>query len=88
MLGGMGFEGFLAIHYLRAGAFSPHKWAGFVGLGLFLLGLMFLMMGIIGDMLNRHRIYLEEVLYYTRWQNWQRHRRDRLAQTAAQSDDL
>ncbi|MHC4294859.1 MAG: hypothetical protein ACYSTL_04675 [Planctomycetota bacterium] len=63
---GVLFEGFLGIHYIRTGVFSPHKWAGFVGLGLGLLGLIFLLIGIVGDMLDRHRIYLEEILYHVR----------------------
>jgi len=57
---------FLLIHYIRTGSFTPHKWAGFTGAALLALGLMSLFMGIIGDMLNRHRIYLEEVLSHLR----------------------
>ena len=57
---------FFLIHYLAAGRFSPHKWAGFAGGGLFVLALLLLMMGVVGDMLNRHRIYLEELLYHLR----------------------
>jgi glycosyltransferase involved in cell wall biosynthesis len=59
-------EGFLMVHYLRTGNFSPHKWAGFAGAALLGLGLMSLIMGIFGDMLNRHRIYLEEALWHLR----------------------
>lgn len=59
-------ELFLLIHYLATGTFSPHKWAGFTGAGLFALGLVLLTTGMIGDMLNRHRMYLEELLYYVR----------------------
>ncbi len=57
---------FLAVHYLRTGSFSPHKWAGFAAAGLFVLALLLLHTGMIGDMLNRHRIYLEELLYHQR----------------------
>ncbi len=61
-----GLAVFLGIHYLQSGAFSPHKWAG-VSAGLFLaLAVMMVHMGLMGDMLNRHRIYLEEVLYRQR----------------------
>lgn len=63
-------ELFLLVHYLRTGQFSPHKWAGFVGAALLVLGLMMLYMGLIGDMLNRHRIYLEELLYRQRESAW------------------
>jgi glycosyltransferase involved in cell wall biosynthesis len=65
---GIALEAFLVVHYLRAGTFTPHKWAGFSGLGLCALGLVLLLMGILGDMLKRHRIYLEEVLYHVRSQ--------------------
>ena len=62
----VGLSVFLLVHYLRTGAFSPHKWAGFVAAGLGILGLMAIHMGLIGDMLNRHRVYLEELLYHDR----------------------
>lgn len=57
---------FMAIHYLVTGAFSPHKWAGFTALGLAVIALLILHVGVIGDMLSRHRIYLEELLYRQR----------------------
>jgi glycosyltransferase involved in cell wall biosynthesis len=66
MLPGLGLEVFLWIHYLRQGAFHPHIWAGFTGAALFVLGLGLLLVGVIGDMLNRHRMYLEELLYHVR----------------------
>lgn len=58
--------GFLLIHYLSTGGFSPHKWAGFAAAAMGVLGSILLLMGILGDMLNRHRIYLEELLYRER----------------------
>ncbi|MGB6043544.1 MAG: glycosyltransferase family 2 protein [Pirellulales bacterium] len=54
--------GFLLIYYLRTGGFSPYKWTGFAAGTLAILSLVFLHMGILGDMLNRHRLYLEELL--------------------------
>jgi hypothetical protein len=60
--------GFLMLHYLSNGSFTPHKWAGFTSGALLILALLVLLMGIIGDMLNRHRIYLEELLYHRRVQ--------------------
>ena len=57
---------FLLAHYLETGGFSPHKWAGFTGAALAALGVLFLFMGLIGDMLARHRVYLEELLYHRR----------------------
>lgn len=66
MASGVILELFLLGYYLFTQSFTPHKWAGFTGAGLFVLGLMLLTMGIIGDMLDRHRIYLEEILYHFR----------------------
>jgi len=57
---------FLGVHYLGTGGFSPHKWAGFTGAAALTLGLFVFLTGLIGDMLNRHRIYLEELLYRER----------------------
>ena len=57
---------FLAIHYLNTGHFSPHKWAGFTSAALAVFGLLTFMMGLVGDMMNRHRLYLEELLYQVR----------------------
>jgi hypothetical protein len=57
---------FLLVHYLRTGNFSPHKWAGFTGGGLIVLAVLLLHLGMIGDMLDRHRIYLEELLFHVR----------------------
>jgi len=58
--------GFLMIHYLSTGSFSPHKWAGFGSAASAIFGLLLLFMGVLGDMLNRHRVYLEELLYRQR----------------------
>jgi len=57
---------FFLLHYLRTGAFSPHLWAGFSAATLLVLAFLALHIGLIGDILNRHRIYLEEILYYQR----------------------
>lgn len=64
-------EIFLLIHWISTGfrTFTPHKWAGFTGAALMVVALLLLMMGVIGDMLNRHRVYLEEVLYHVRNSN-------------------
>lgn len=63
LLTGCGFLLFLLVHYLRSGAFSPHIWAGFVGGGLGLAGLLTLALGVLGDMLVRLRVNQEEILY-------------------------
>jgi glycosyltransferase involved in cell wall biosynthesis len=62
----LGLEIFALIHYLQTGSLTPHKWAAFTGLGLCLLSVAALQLGMVGDMLNRHRIYLEELLYERR----------------------
>ena len=64
---------FLAVYYLIHGRFSPHKWAGFTAVALFVLALLLLHTGMIGDMLNRHRIYLEELLYHQRDRSTEHH---------------
>ena len=66
IVAGFGLLAFLGVHYLNTGGFSPHKWAGFSGAGALMLALLVFFAGLIGDMLNRHRIYLEELLYRTR----------------------
>ena len=62
----LGLELLSLIHYLITGSLTPHKWAAFTGLGLCIISLASLQLGTIGDMLNRHRIYLEELLYERR----------------------
>ena len=61
-----GLGAFLMWHYLSTGGFSPHKWAGFSVVALVALALLMAQIGLIGDMLNRHRVYLEELLYRQR----------------------
>lgn len=57
---------FFILNFLRTGRFSPHLWAGFLAGGSVALALAMLHIGIIGDMMTRHRIYLEEILYHQR----------------------
>ncbi len=61
---GFALLGFLGVHYVQTGAFSPHIWAGFVGGSFCFLGLMTLVTGLIGDMLVRIRMNQENMLYY------------------------
>ena len=63
---GIAMGGFVALHFIQTGDFSPYKWLGFSSLGLGLLAGISLHMGLFGDMLVRHRLYLEELLYYER----------------------
>ena len=58
--------GWLFYWRVTEGKFTGQIWAGFSSAALTALGLIFLHMGILGDMLNRHRIYLEELLFDTR----------------------
>jgi glycosyltransferase involved in cell wall biosynthesis len=57
---------FLLRHWLATGQLSPHKWAGFAAAALAALAAAALHLGVIGDMLNRHRVYLEEILFRQR----------------------
>ncbi|MCA9246281.1 MAG: glycosyltransferase family 2 protein [Planctomycetales bacterium] len=53
-------------NYFATGSFSPHRWAGFAATVLGICGVAFLFMGVLGDMLHRQRVYLEEILYNSR----------------------
>lgn len=57
---------FVLVHYFQTGQFTPHKWAAFASGVLGAMAMLMGTMGIIGDMLNRHRVYLEELLYRQR----------------------
>lgn len=58
--------GFFLVHYARTGQFRPHTWAGVAAGACIGLAALMIHIGLIGDMLNRHRIYLEELLYRQR----------------------
>ncbi len=60
---GFGFLGFLGLHYLEVGAFTPHIWSGFVGGSFCFLGFSTFVTGLIGDMLVRIRMNQENILY-------------------------
>ena len=63
---GFALLAFLLVHYLDTGAFSPHRWAGFVGGSFGFLGILTLVLGLLGDMLVRIRLNQEEILYLLR----------------------
>lgn len=65
---GLLLGGFQLSVYLDRGTFSPHKWAGFTSITCFILALILVHMGVLGDMLSRHRMYLEELLSRSRMQ--------------------
>jgi hypothetical protein len=60
---GLGFIAFLGWHYVTTGHFSGHIWAGFVGGALSFVGLMFAILGVVADMLDRVRVNQERILY-------------------------
>ena len=57
---------FFLVHYARTGQFRPHTWAGVTAGACIGLAALMIHIGLIGDMLHRHRIYLEELLYRQR----------------------
>jgi glycosyltransferase involved in cell wall biosynthesis len=61
-----GLGAFFLAHYARTGQFRPHTWAAVSAGASFGLAVLMFHIGLIGDMLNRHRIYLEELLYRQR----------------------
>jgi len=60
----LGLAGFLFFHYLHAGSFSPHKWAGFTAGFFFIVSLLTLTLGFILEIFARMRLTQEEMLYY------------------------
>ena len=71
---GLALLGFLLVHFLRTGAFSPHIWAGFTGGGFVLLGILTGVLGVVGDMLVRMRMNQEEILYFLKRRAYDRGR--------------
>jgi glycosyltransferase involved in cell wall biosynthesis len=55
--------GFVLIHYILYGSFSPHKWAGFLSLGLVLISALIFIAGMLADMMDRLRQNQEKLLY-------------------------
>ena len=60
---GLALFAYLAVHYARTGALTPHKWAGFAGAFLVMLGTANLFLGFVLDMFARMRINQEQILY-------------------------
>ena len=57
---------FSIYHYAQHGTFFPHTWAIVTAGACALLAAGMLHLGVIGDLLSRHRVYLEELLYRQR----------------------
>lgn len=60
---GAALEVFLLGHYVFAGAFTPYKSVGFIGLGFFIFGMLVLIIALVADMLNRLRLTQDKLLY-------------------------
>ncbi len=56
-------ELFLGIFFLITGDFTPYKFVGFIGFGLFVFGLLLVIVGLLADMFNRIRLNQERILY-------------------------
>lgn len=54
---------FMLLHYLLTGEFTPYKFIGFIGVYLFSLGLVFLIIGFLADILVGIRLTAEKQLY-------------------------
>lgn len=63
LLIGLSFLGFLGVHWLRSGAFTPHIWAGFVGGALGFLAVSTYVTAVLADMIVRLRLNQENLLY-------------------------
>jgi glycosyltransferase involved in cell wall biosynthesis len=63
LLCGFLLTGFLIIHYVINGTFTPHKWAGFVAGTFYGLGAIAFITALLADMLGRVRRNQEKILY-------------------------
>jgi len=60
---GIGFESVLLGTYISLGSFSPNIWSGFVGAAFFFLSVIFFIVGLSTDILNRIRLNQENILF-------------------------
>ncbi|MHC5114395.1 MAG: glycosyltransferase family 2 protein [Planctomycetota bacterium] len=74
---GLALLGFLLVHYVQTGQFTPHIWSGFVGGSFGFLGILTLVIGLLGDMLVRIRLGQDRILYHLRREEWQQARDER-----------
>jgi len=56
--------GFVLIHYLRTGAFTPYKVVGFIGIYTLSLAILLWVVGLLADMFVRIRKNEEQLLYF------------------------
>ena len=59
----LAFEVVLLWTYISRGTFSPNIWSGFVGASFFFLSIIFFIVGLSSDILNRVRINQEKILF-------------------------
>lgn len=64
LLLGLIFGGFLAVHYIQTGNFSPHKWAGFLSASFLFISVLLFITGLLADILSRVNQTSERILYY------------------------
>lgn len=60
----LGLLGFLLMHYISTGSFSPHIWAGFVGGSFAFMGILTVVIGFLSDMMARLRRNQEDILFH------------------------
>jgi glycosyltransferase involved in cell wall biosynthesis len=56
-------DGYLLLHYLQAQSFSPYKFLGFIGGFCNAMGLLLVLLGILGSLIDRVRQTQEALLY-------------------------
>ncbi|MBI5509857.1 MAG: glycosyltransferase family 2 protein [Deltaproteobacteria bacterium] len=64
ILAGLGISSILVYHRVTTGIFSGQIWSGFLGGALLLTGLVFGLVGMTTDMLDRIRVNQERILYH------------------------
>ena len=74
---GIGFFGFLMYWKVVSGGFFPHKWAGFAAGFFAIVAIVFFVLGVVAEMLDRIRFIQEDVLYRVRKLELDRGDRDR-----------
>jgi glycosyltransferase involved in cell wall biosynthesis len=68
-IAGLVLNSSLLFYYIQTQSFSPYKIIGFMGIFLNILGIFFISLGLIADMLYRIRMNQEEILYKMKKKN-------------------
>lgn len=69
---GFSLNGLLLFHYFSTGSFSPYKAVGFLGGLLNLIGILTIILSILADMFDRHRITQEKILYFLKKEKYEK----------------